>query len=125
MINQTMILPKNFAPTTNEEMMYLDGGASWSKEFTKGIYIYKVTIQDIRKSFASALFAAAGFAATVSGILGVASSVISGNAVGAIASAAITAGGVAAAAYNVSELKKQITITKSLVHYGGGGGGAW
>lgn len=36
MNNHTMTLPKNFAPVTDDEMMYLDGGATCTGSYIEG-----------------------------------------------------------------------------------------
>ena len=97
----TLVMPKSYAVMDQEEMCYVEGGASWSRAFGK----YKVTVSDVRAAFVAALGVAAAvctIAASIKGLVGpfsafAAATIISSFAVGM---------------YSAGELKKHITIKK-------------
>ena len=95
----------------DEEMRYVEGGATYKKRFKLGktvINTWEVKITDIKAAGASILYASSGFCAAVSGIL----SAVGSAGTSAVASYAISVAGVSAIGYNASQLKKHVKIKK-------------
>lgn len=108
-------MPRNFVPVTEDEMEYIDGGATWNGSAKWGCYKFTFSISNIRQAAASALYAAASLCGIIASGLAAIASFCHGNAVGVIFSAASMVGGFALFGYSLSQLKSYITVTRTIV----------
>ena len=101
-----LIMPKNYAVMTEEEMCYTEGGGTFKKTLVFNTFDVYLTIDDVNSAFINLVSAWAG-------LYGVVASAIAA-ATGPLAVAAVASGiaNYAGYLYNAQQLQSRITLTK-------------
>lgn len=107
-----MVLPQDAKMMREEEMRYVDGGATWSKviktQNKRYTYKYRVTVRNIGQSTVNLLYGGAATSALIASL----AALVGATGAVAVAAAAAAIASVSGIGYNFGELKKRITVTR-------------